>query len=142
MNAPCFRGKKWSLKALHLSSLLLAKLSITLKTSFFLFFPFFFFFLRVIDSRIYSFNITLYNGKEEKKKGQIMASSFSYKTLARVRATQLHLKRIVTKDILTIFSQIDLISFKIQRCLKNTSFLKNTSYPKKGELIFFFFFKK
>ena len=131
MNAPCFRGKKWSLKALHLSSLLLAKLSITLKTSFF-FFSFFLFFLRVIDSRIYSFNITLYNGKEEKKKGQIMASSFSYKTLARVRATQLHLKGIVTKDILTIFSQIDLISFKIQPCLKNTSFLKNTSYPKRG----------
>ena len=124
MNAPCFRGKKWSLKALHLSSLLLAKLSITLKTSFF-------FFLRVIDSRIYSFNITLYNGRE-KKKGQITASSFSYKTLARVRATQLHLKGIITKDILTIFSQIDLISFKIQPCLKNTSFLKNTSYPKKG----------
>ena len=83
------------------------------------------------------FSFTLYSKVYHyflsKKKGQIMASSFSYKTLARVRATQLHLKGIVTKDILTIFSQIDLISFKIQPCLKNTS------YPKKGWIDFFFF---
>ena len=44
---------------------------------------------------------------EKRKEDQTIASSFSFATLARAKATKLYLKGIVTKDILTNFSQFN-----------------------------------
>lgn len=65
-------------------------------------------------------SISCYTVRKRKK----MTALFSFATLAKAITTQIYLKGIVTNNILTNCSQINLTSFNISPSPKNTSYSK------------------